>query len=297
MALSKDRYGIVRVGVLETLGEVLHTFQNDPGGPPRELLELFLGRPQDRNVRDGSHWSCYSDLEPQPADQALEYFFTDPERPLICAFNFPAVVVTLGQRRWHELREYYSDLARNNHVHVRKTMAASLGEIALVIGPTAAVQDLIPVWWESVRFDDESVRTKAVESLEKLLLAIPKDAGKELVAGLLTVWEEGRFKGWRERETVVYMLDFILEKMGNSAVGATARRLVLKGLEDNVAAIREAVRSRVRGFLLGQCSIPLMFLRRSCQISGTGYLPTLRCPLDSIKTLSLSQHPLCSGGE
>lgn len=246
MALSKDRYGIVRVGVLETLGEVLHTFHNDPGGPPLELLELFLGRPQDRNVREGSHWSCYSDLEPQPADQALELFFTDPERPLICAFNFPAVVVTLGRERWHELREYYCDLARNKHVHVRKTMAASLGEIALVIGPAAAVNDLVPVWWDSVRFEDESVRTKAVESLDKLLLAIHKDAGKELVTGLLNMWEESRFRGWRERETVVNMLDFILGKLGNSTVGDTIRRLIMKGLEDNVAAVREAVRSQVR---------------------------------------------------
>jgi serine/threonine-protein phosphatase 4 regulatory subunit 1 len=295
VALSKDRYGIVRVSVIETLGEVLHTFQNDPGGPPRELLELFLGRQQDRNVREGSHWSCYSDLEPQPTDQTLEYFFTDPERPLICAFNFPAVVVTLGRQRWPELRESYLDLARHKNVHLRKTMAASLGEIALVIGPGAAVQDLVPVWWESVRFDDESVRTKGVEALGKLVVAIPKEAAKELVDGLVTLWEEGRFRGWREREMVVTMLDFFLETVGSASVGATVRRLILKGLEDNVAAVREAVRSVVwppsfRVICDSLCCAP------RCQRSGTGSHLTLYLLLAFGKISSPSRTHPCSGG-
>lgn len=242
MALSKDRYGAVRIAVLETLGEVLHTFQNDPGGPPKELLDLFLGRPEDKNVREGLHWSCYIDGQPQPAEQALEFFYTDPERPLICAFNFPAVALTLGPARWAELREYYFELSQHKSVQTRRTMAASLGEIARIIGQNAATTDLLPLWWDALQHDDESVRTKALETLD-LFLPVLGRPGKTLIEGLLTSWEEGKFRGWRERETVIGALETYVTLLGQDTVGDLVRRLILKGLEDTVAAVREKVRS------------------------------------------------------
>ncbi|RXW18885.1 hypothetical protein EST38_g6981 [Candolleomyces aberdarensis] len=243
MALSKDRYGIVRVGVLETLGEVLHTFLNDPGGPPNELLELFLGRREDGKVREGRDWMCYNEMEPQPADQALEFFYRDSERPLICAFNFPAVVLTLGASRWPELREYYLDLSRNTNVHVRKTMAASLGEIARIIGQDAAQKELVPLWWESLHFDDESVREKAVEILDVFLPLLGRPIGKQLLEGVLRSWEEGKFRGWREREAIILSLEKYLELLGCDGAGTIVRRLLVKGLQDGVAAVRECVYS------------------------------------------------------
>lgn len=246
--LSKDCYGRVRVAVLETLGEVLHTFQNDPGGPPKEMLDLFLGRPEDANIRDGTHWSCYNELEPQPAEQTLELFLTDPDRPLICAFNFPAVALTVGRARWPELRSYYADLARNKNVLIRKTMAASLGEIAGIIGEEATLMDLLPVWWDSLNNEDETVRTKAVEALESLLPNLGREAGKAVMGGLLSLWESGRFRGWRERENILMFLEKSVKTLGRDVVGDVVRRLILKGLEDNVSAVREKARFVVRQF-------------------------------------------------
>ena len=52
LELFKDESPTVRSGVLEALGEVLHTFLGDPDGPPSELIHLFLGRKKDRQVRD-----------------------------------------------------------------------------------------------------------------------------------------------------------------------------------------------------------------------------------------------------
>jgi serine/threonine-protein phosphatase 4 regulatory subunit 1 len=279
MALSKDRYGIVRVGVLETLGEVLHTFLNDPGGPPNELLELFLGRREDTKVREGRDWMCYTDMEPQPMEQALEFFYKDPERALICAFNFPAVVLTLGASRWLELREYYLDLSRNENVHVRKTMAASLGEIARIIGQEAAQKELVPIWWESLRFKDEFVREKAVEALDGLLPVLGQPVGRQLLEGVLQSLEEGKFRGWREREAIILSLEGYLEALGRDGAGNIVSKLLVRGLRDNVAAVRECVYSVVCNihyhFFLTLTQMNL--LDSSCPEYGMRFRRTLSC--------------------
>ncbi|KAI6028785.1 armadillo-type protein [Pisolithus orientalis] len=121
--LSRDESPAVRSGVLEALGEVLYTFHTDQDGPPSELLRLFLGREQ-------------------PFKEQY------PARPLACAFNYPAVALTLGSARWGELREYYLTLAQCRTSKVRRTLAASLGELARVIGPENAARDLSQAWEE-----------------------------------------------------------------------------------------------------------------------------------------------------
>ncbi|KAF9001864.1 armadillo-type protein [Cyathus striatus] len=235
-SLSSDKIQHVRSGVLEALGEVIYTFHDDPNGPPDELLHLFLGRKEDRRVRDGQQ-----ELESyiQETRDPLLSFFQDPERPLICAFNFPAVALTLGGERWGELRTFYLDIAANRNFKVRKTLAASLGELAKIIGQKHACNDLVGVWWDSIRCEDEEVRTKAIESLELLIGVLDVENGSYLVQGLLTVWDEQVFRGWRERGLVIRGLVRLTEQIGQRNP-AVIKNLLLRGLGDNAAAVRES---------------------------------------------------------
>ncbi|KAH9484240.1 Serine/threonine-protein phosphatase 4 regulatory subunit 1 [Psilocybe cubensis] len=236
VALSADHHPTVRSGVLEALGEVIHTFHEDPDGPPQELIYLFLGRKEDRRVRDGQQELSEESIR---AQTPLESFFQDPKRPLICAFNFPAVAVTLGGGRWGELREAYLDIAANTGSGVRRTFAASLGELAKIIGKENAQRDLVDVWWSSIQSDEEEVRTKAIESLHDLLEVLQKEVGKPLVEGLLTAWNEGRLRGWRERELIEKNMVSWVNLIGLDNI-SLARDLLQKGLEDGVASVREA---------------------------------------------------------
>ncbi|KAF8163204.1 armadillo-type protein [Crassisporium funariophilum] len=237
VALSADQNATVRSGVLEALGEVLHTFHGDPDGPPDELLRLFLGRKEDRRVRDGQQ-ELDRESQNNEAQTPLESFYTDSKRPLICAFNFPAVALTLGGRRWGEIREEYLDIASNPAAGVRRTLLASLGELAKIIGAEHAQKDLVDLWWTGIRSEEEEVRTKAVESLHDLLAVVGKTVGRTLVQGLLTVWNQGILRGWRERELIEKSLISWVDLLGIE-IASLARSLVLKGLEDSVAAVRE----------------------------------------------------------
>lgn len=251
LELFADESPAVRSGVLEALGEVLHTFLGDPDGPPSELVHLFLGRKEDRRVRDGQQELSFQGYKKAIQQTPLESFFTDPKRPLICAFNFPAVVLTLGGERWCEIREVYLEIASNPASGVRRTLAASLGEIAKIIGPKQAQADLTDMWWTFIKSDDEEVRTKAVECLYDLVGVVGNEVGKTLVQGLLTAWNQGTLRGWRERELIGKKLLGWVNLLGLEC-SSLARAFLAKGLEDNVAAVRDTTISTVSAIFPNQ---------------------------------------------
>jgi serine/threonine-protein phosphatase 4 regulatory subunit 1 len=266
--LSMDESPSVRHGVLEALGEVLYTFHQDRDGPPEEILRLFLGRAEDRPVHDKRQpsllpvsgqfseqylWgmptspfaSQIQDLSTKVSSaqdvSPLESFYKDPERPLICAFNYPAVALTVGRRRWSELRELYFSLSQDPAVNVRRTLAASLGELAKIIGPENAQQDLLPVWWDGIKCEEDGdVRLKAIECMGTLVNALD-DRKVEVADGLLDIWKAGTLKGWRERQVAVGAFVGFMSSIKPSNI----KDLLKLALEDSVAAVREAAVSIV----------------------------------------------------
>ncbi|KAJ6630685.1 armadillo-type protein [Mycena sp. CBHHK59/15] len=252
--LSTDESQPVRSGALESLGEVLYTFHEDADGPPEELVQLFLGRREDKRVRDGQQAAenraqilnslfGRANLQQQSnashLDSPSTSFYNDPARPLICAFNYPAVAFTLGQDRWGELREAYLEIADNREVNVRRSLAASLGELAKIIGEKNAARDLIGVWWDVVRSEEEEVRERLIDCVKAFVAALGKEARIAVVNGLLTLWEEGIFKGWRERKGIAKALTDVAQLVGRD-IPDVVRGLLRKGLEDGVSAVREA---------------------------------------------------------
>ncbi|KAL4265941.1 ARM repeat-containing protein [Pleurotus pulmonarius] len=259
LPLSKDASSNVRTGVMEALGEVIYTFHKDENGPPEQLLHLFLGRKEDKRLRDGQQEASGRSVEGHqnvssstllssligrsgggdtPLDP-LEAFFLHPDRAMVCAFNFPAVSATLGQARWIEIREYYLQLAQNRMTGVRRTLAASLGAMAKIIGEENAESDLMDVWWGAIRCEEEDVRMKAVECVGEFVSALSSSARLEVLRGLYTFWSEGLFRNWRERERIADILGDLSQFVGLADTDIM-RGLLMLALQDGVAAIREA---------------------------------------------------------
>ncbi|PFH50675.1 hypothetical protein AMATHDRAFT_75468 [Amanita thiersii Skay4041] len=227
--LAMDENGTVRLGVLEVLGEVLYTFHDDQEGAPDYLLDLFLGK---NTVRKNGQST------PQ-REQLLELFIQEPKRPLICAFNYPAVALALGKERWRDLRSLYLSLAQNPEFKVHRTLTASLGELAKIIGEQYAYEDLVGVWWSAIRSEEEEIRFKALEVLETFSAALDRQAGYTIIKGVLAVWEEGCLKSWRERDCVAKSLVY-LTRWASADIPDVIQQLLQKSLEDNVAAVRES---------------------------------------------------------
>jgi serine/threonine-protein phosphatase 4 regulatory subunit 1 len=233
--LSLDPSDPVRSGLLEVLGEVIYTFRDDPEGPPRELLRLFI---QDRD------WSKDARSSPAPSYQSFHSvvdWFSDPERPIICAFNFPAVIFTVGAKRWPEVRNYYLHLAKFPTAKVLRTLAASLGEVAAIIGPENAQADLIPIFLSALRSTEPEVRCKIIEALPKFALSLSESKREWIVAELSSVWPD--LGGWREREDLARLLGELVSLSGGGVESVV--EIMSKALRDEVAAVREAAISSV----------------------------------------------------
>ncbi|EKM55487.1 uncharacterized protein PHACADRAFT_184278 [Phanerochaete carnosa HHB-10118-sp] len=253
LTLARDELRTVRTGVLEALAEVMYTFHEDADGPPDKLLRLFLGvrEPDDprlarQKVEESSpssppatpmSWSEFVSSMSAGSQQSQDYdIYEDPSRPLVCAFNYPAVALTLGRERWHEIRELYLTLSQNPSLKVRRTLAASLGEMAKIVGAKHAKQDLLHVWRSSARSEEGEIRLKALECLETFVPALEEAERAELLRDLNgEVWT--RLRGWREREAVIKALG------GWASISAidenVLRGLLRKGLQDPVASVRE----------------------------------------------------------
>ena len=231
--LSRDPADPVRSGLLEVLGEVIYTFREDPGGPPRELLHIFIATER--------HWSLEDAPHPSPNTLMAHTWFSDPERPIICAFNFPAVILTLGAARWHEARGYYLHLTRSDNPKVMRTLAASLGEVAAIIGPDAAERDLVPVFLLFLRSSEADVRAKLIETAPKFTECLAESRREPTLSSLSSMWLD--LGGWREREDLARHFGELITLAGEHALLVVD--LVSRGLRDEVAAVREAAASSV----------------------------------------------------
>ncbi|KAJ3881007.1 armadillo-type protein, partial [Lentinula edodes] len=266
--MSMDESADVRAGVLEALGEVIYTFHEEDKlkmdhnftdtemkesqTPPEELLKMFLGRTQDRRIIDGQQPLAFEEEEQvKPVrrivdkQEASEAFYTDPTRPLICAFNFPAVALTVGRTRWAStLRDTYLWLAESSIPGVKRTLAASLGEMAKIIGEDYAQQDLLPVWGNAFRVPEDDVRLKLIDCLAPFIVALPRNGQLEVFNALLHAWSSGAFTSWREREGIAKSLNDLLS-IGGLEVTQVVANLLMYALVDTVNAVREAAITNV----------------------------------------------------
>ncbi|KAJ3839825.1 armadillo-type protein [Lentinula raphanica] len=260
--MSMDEWADVRAGVLEALGEVIYTFHEEgkpeivhdfaetemkeSQTPPEELLKMFLGRTQDRRVIDGQQPLGFEEEQVKPTPrmsnkrEALEAFYTDPTRPLICAFNFPAVTLTVGRLRWSSaLRDTYLWLADSSIPGVKRTLAASLGEMAKILGKELAQQDLLPVWHSAFSSPEDDVRLKLVDCLVPFVIALPRDGQLEVFRTLLDAWASGVLTSWREREGIAKSLNDLLN-IDSSEVMDIVMKLLFHALADAVNTVRTA---------------------------------------------------------
>ncbi|KAH7341419.1 armadillo-type protein [Rhizoctonia solani] len=252
LKLCNDDVETVRTGALQVLAEVIHTFHEDKSGPPDQLIDYFLQGEKDKAraplpkseaerqtpsaEKDSyNHWgaepSSYFEAEPS---------FPEPDRALVCAFNYPALVLTLGPKRWNRLSGYYTYLAEESwHTpKVRSTLAASAGEIARLIGAQAAHKDVVPVWWICLSSEHQEAKLKALAALPLLLESLDTAGRSDVASKLGEAWEK-HVPGWKERDTLARQLRLVIPLLKHE--GTVLCRIFKSGLEDRVAAIREAV--------------------------------------------------------
>ena len=115
-----------------------------------------------------------------------------------CAYNFPAVLLTLGPKAWKELSRIYERLARDTRIKVRKTLAHSLFECAKILGPSLTESELTPILFHFLQDKDE-VREGVMASLPEFIECLSPEQRLCYIDQFAQAWASNE-ELWRNRQ-------------------------------------------------------------------------------------------------
>jgi hypothetical protein len=212
--------------------QALETYRNDVSRNVRNALWDIIGELISKFLP--SDWET-SGLPGDVPDPLIDFFLSlgsseggsqiykmEADRTAICAFNFPAVVLTAGADKWDShLKDTYLSLTKDYQIKVRRSLAYSLHEIARIIGPERAERDLIQIF-----------------ALYLMDLDEVKQGVLEYIPILTEVWD-GVFSNWRLRDVLADQLPRIAEFVEADLVVEYILPLTLRACQDEYASVRE----------------------------------------------------------
>ncbi|XP_011880997.1 PREDICTED: serine/threonine-protein phosphatase 4 regulatory subunit 1-like isoform X1 [Vollenhovia emeryi] len=159
------------------------------------------------------------------------------EIPHHCAFSFPAVALTLGKENWHYLRKAYQSLSSAKHWKVRRTLASSIHEIAMILGEELTATDLVPIYDGFIKDLDE-VRIGVLKHLATFLKILKPTDRCQYLPRLSDFLATDNEWNWRFREELATQLLEIVGLFSPSDVAQSIAPLSFQLLVDKVAAVR-----------------------------------------------------------
>ncbi|KOS15971.1 arm repeat-containing protein [Malassezia pachydermatis] len=223
-ALKQDISPNVQLAAFEMIGEIIYLFHEDNHGTPAELVHLFLGQPMDGADADAS---------------STNELLNNPDLSLIVAFNFPAVLLTLGAKEWPKLREMYMELSQHVYENVRNTLAASIHEVAKILGPDVTSEDLLPVAERFLHDSCTDVTATLLEHIDEFWLILPPALTKEQLRQIPALWLAPYVQDWRLRRSIASHIPALVPALLLTDEDGCLVTLLLLALNDSVSAMRE----------------------------------------------------------
>lgn len=249
-ALKQDVSPNVQLAAFEMIGEIIHLFYGEAQGVPDELVRLFMGQPM-----QGPHMHPVDDLL-----NNLDY-------SLIVAFNFPAVLLTMGAEHWPLLRDLYIRLSHHAYDNVRNSLAASLHEIARLLDSETTSIDLLPVAQRFLRDPCVDVTATLLEHFDQFLLLLPATMAKEQLRQIPSLWMASFMQDWRLRQTMASHIPSLVPTLLLMDEDGSLVTLLLLALNDTVHALRK----------IGITAVPSMYatFRAHDETIADGFLSML----------------------
>lgn len=174
-------------------------------------------------------------------DVLLQCFKSMPEsndHNTHCAHYFPAVLYTTGKEKWvDELYEPYTKLMKSENIKVRKSLSASLHEIASILG-TELTETYLMEAFDLFLKDLSEVKFGVVASIAKFFSVLSPDTRKEKIQDLLEIQRE---KKWRFRKLLAKQIDSLFTLYSPSDILEYIMPLFIALRKDDVASVRKTV--------------------------------------------------------
>lgn len=217
LRLTQDASKLVKQSILQQSGMFISTL------PPKSVNELIL--------------SHYCSMASGPTGDMS----VDAELKHYCAFSFPAVLQTIGVGRWDEVRDLYKALVQSPTIPVKQTLAASLHEIARILGDgETAQEELVPIFEDLIQ-DVEQVQMGVIRHLADFLKVLPEPCRVSYLPWLHDILHTEKTNpfNWRLRQSLALQLPDLISLPPPDSVYNTLFPLVMTLLQDPVASVRK----------------------------------------------------------
>ncbi|XP_030585704.1 serine/threonine-protein phosphatase 4 regulatory subunit 1 isoform X2 [Archocentrus centrarchus] len=240
---------VLEQGDEETQTEPLENQEQSPPNSP--ILESELIESVEEEGKDSPPHSPLSEDKPKVQNvipqQLLDQYLsmTDPARAQTvdteiakhCAFSLPGVALTLGRQNWHCLKDTYETLATDVQWKVRRTLAFSIHELAVILGDQLTAADLVPIFNGFLKDLDE-VRIGVLKHLYDFLKLLHADKRREYLYQLQEFMVTDNSRNWRFRYELAEQLILIIELYSHYDVYDYLREIALTLCSDKVSEVR-----------------------------------------------------------
>lgn len=165
-----------------------------------------------------------------------------------CAYNFPAVAYTLGRHNWHCLKSLFETLAADMQWKVRRTLAFSIHELAVILGEDITHKDLVPVF-DGFLKDLDEVRIGVLKHLMEFLKLLKPSVRNEYLPKVQNFLTTDNHRNWRFRLELAEQCEPLCNLFHAQENSAFLLPIALALLNDKVAEVRLAACSLVSTLL------------------------------------------------
>ncbi|CAL4058679.1 unnamed protein product, partial [Meganyctiphanes norvegica] len=154
-----------------------------------------------------------------------------------CAYSLPAVALTLGRRNWPVLKDTYETLAGDMHWKVRRTLAFSIHELAVILGEELAQSDLVPVFNGFIKDLDE-VRIGVLKHLAHFLRLLRPQNRRDYLHRMDEFLRTDNENNWRFRLELATQLSDMIDLFSPQDCQTFLAPIALALMGDKVVHIR-----------------------------------------------------------
>ncbi|RWS27028.1 hypothetical protein B4U80_05346, partial [Leptotrombidium deliense] len=167
----------------------------------------------------------------------INYQTIDPELSHHCAYSLPAVALTLGRKYWPCLKETYETLASDMQWSVRWTLASSLHQMSLILGPEYTSRDLLPVFLNFMKDLDE-VRFGILQNLAAILELFTRTEQLGILPKISDFLKMDNYRNWRFRLTLAHQVIAVSSLYSPTEIKQYLVPIAFTLVNDKVAEVR-----------------------------------------------------------
>jgi len=204
----KDNYKFVKKASLMQIGQFIFSLRG--GKVPQFLLEIY---------------SSLADTK-KTDDEDLIYH---------CAYTFPAVLLTIGKDEWPVLRDVYKNLIKKDSLRIMTIMAASIHEVAKIVGSEIAVTELDPI--AKYYLKNKLTLSAILKNLHEFLAVLEMKQRLDYLPIIQAIIERSEYN-WKQREIFALNSGSYAKLFDIEKVYRIILPIAYTLLEDNVIQVR-----------------------------------------------------------